>query len=153
MGRIKTREKARSKDTDALDRSAVVGQRMKTAFLRAKRNAAAQTDDNQATPTEYADNLMQSASDDLFHDAVNVSASGMKMMVRQGQKLFRGQREKKTAEKQWENAAPAEQPQTAAPDFQNSICPKEQFPQQSGVTAPEGRLSRQNTGTYILVHE
>ena len=37
MRKIKTREK--EKDIKALDKSAVIGQRMKTAFLRSKRNA------------------------------------------------------------------------------------------------------------------
>ncbi len=46
MSKIKTREKG--KDINVLDKSAVVGQRMKNAFIRSKRNAAALMDDRQA---------------------------------------------------------------------------------------------------------
>ena len=50
--KIKTREKG--KDIKVLDKSAVVGQRMKSAFIRSKKNAEALMDDRQATPNEYA---------------------------------------------------------------------------------------------------
>ena len=46
--KIKTREKG--KDIKVLDKSAVVGQRMKSAFIRSKKNAEALMDDRQATP-------------------------------------------------------------------------------------------------------
>ena len=45
MSKIKTRETG--KDIKVLDKSAVVGQRMKNAFIRSKRNAAALMDDRQ----------------------------------------------------------------------------------------------------------
>lgn len=48
MRKIKTREK--KKDIKALDKSAVIGQRMKTAFLRSKRNTESLMDDRQNTP-------------------------------------------------------------------------------------------------------
>ena len=50
--KIKTREKG--KDIKVLDKSAVAGQRMKSAFIRSKKNAEALMDDRQATPNEYA---------------------------------------------------------------------------------------------------
>ena len=50
MSKIKTREK--SKDIKVLDKSAMIGQRMKSSFLRSKRNAEALMDDRQATPNE-----------------------------------------------------------------------------------------------------
>ena len=49
MRKIKTREK--EKDIKALDKSAVIGQRMKTAFLRSKRNTESLMNDRQNTPT------------------------------------------------------------------------------------------------------
>ena len=71
--KIKTREKG--KDIKVLDKSAVVGQRMKSAFIRSKKNAEALMDDRQATPNEYAADKTELAADDLAHDAANVAAS------------------------------------------------------------------------------
>ena len=48
MSKIKTREK--TKDIKVPDRSAIIGQRMKSAFIRSKKNAEALMDDRQATP-------------------------------------------------------------------------------------------------------
>ena len=122
MSRIKTREKG--KDIKVLDKSAVVGQRMKNAFIRSKRNAAALMDDRQATPSEYAEDKVEFAADDLAHDTANVAVSGTKSAVRQGRKLFQRQREKRAAEKRRENTTPTEQlpasepPQGMAPERQ-----------------------------------
>lgn len=74
--KIKTREKG--KDIKVLDKSAVVGQRMKSAFIRSKKNAEALMDDRQATPNEYAVDKTELAADDLAHDAANVAASARK---------------------------------------------------------------------------
>ena len=67
MSKIKTREK--TKDIKVLDRSAIIGQRMKSAFIRSKKNAEALIDDRQATrigtPRSEAEGQSQSAS--AFH--------------------------------------------------------------------------------------
>ena len=131
--KIKTREKG--KDIKALDKSAVVGQRMKSAFIRSKKNAEALMDDRQATPNEYAADKTELAADDLAHDAANVAASGAKTAVRQGRKLFQRQREKWAAEKRQENTAPAEQ--SHAPGPAQGIAPDAHTPQRNGGTAPE----------------
>ena len=128
--KIKTREKG--KDIKVLDKSAVVGQRMKSAFIRSKKNAEALMDDRQATPNEYAVDKTELAADDLAHDAANVAASGTKTAVRQGRKLFQRQREKWAAEKRQENTPPAEQSQP--PEPAQGIAPDGQ---RSGGTAPE----------------
>ena len=142
MSKIKTREKG--KDIKVLDKSAVVGQRMKSAFIRSKRNAAALMDDRQATPSEYAEDKVEFAADDLAHDTANVAVSGTKTAVRQGRKLFQRQREKRAAEKRRENTAPTEQ--APAPEPPQGIAPEGQTPQRNGGTPPEGRLPRQRTG-------
>ena len=141
MSKIKTRETG--KDIKMLDKSAVVGQRMKNAFIRSKRNAAALMDDRQATPSEYAEDKVEFAADDLAHDTANVAVSGTKTVVRQGRKLFQRQREKRAAEKRRENAAPTEQP--PAPEPSQGTAPEGQPPQRHSGTAPEGRLPRQRT--------
>ena len=133
MSKIKTREK--TKDIKVLDRSAIIGQRMKSAFIRSKKNAEALMDDRQATPNEYAADKTELAADDLAHDAANVAASGAKTAVRQGRKLFQRQREKWAAEKRQENTAPAEQ--SHAPGPAQGIAPDAHTPQRNGGTAPE----------------
>ena len=141
MSKIKTRETG--KDIKVLDKSAVVGQRMKSAFIRSKRNAAALMDDRQATPSEYAEDKVEFAADDLAHDTANVAVSGTKTAVRQGRKLFQRQREKRAAEKRRENTAPTEQ--APAPEPSQGTAPEGQPPQRHSGTTPEGRLPRQRT--------
>ena len=141
MSKIKTREKG--KDIKVLDKSAVVGQRMKSAFIRSKRNAAALMDDRQATPSEYAGDKVEFAADDLAHDTANVAVSGTKTAVRQGRKLFQRQREKRAAEKRRENTAPTEQ--APAPEPSQGTAPEGQTPQRHSGTARSGRLPRQRT--------
>ena len=133
MREIKTREKV--KDIKVLDKSAVVGQRMKNAFIRSKRNAAALMDDRQATPSEYAEDKVEFAADDLAHDTANVAVSGTKTAVRQGRNLFQRQREKRVAEKRRENTAPTEQ--APAPEPSQGTAPEGQTPQRHSGTAPE----------------
>lgn len=145
MSKIKTREKA--KDIRVLDKSAMVGQRMKSAFLRSKRNVEALMDDRQATPNEYAADKTELAADDLAHDAANVAVSGTKTAVRQGRKLFQRQREKWAAEKRQENTAPAEQAHSPGPA--QGIAPDGRTPQRSGGTAPE----RQSLPQYKCMAE
>ena len=139
MREIKTREKV--KDIKVLDKSAVVGQRMKNAFIRSKRNAAALMDDRQASPSEYAEDKVEFAADDLAHDTANVAVSGTKTVVRQGRNLFQRQREKRAAEKRRGNTAPTEQ--APAPEPSQGTAPEGQTPQRHSGTAPEGRLPRQ----------
>lgn len=141
MSKIKTREKG--KDIKVLDKSAVVGQRMKSAFIRSKRNAAALMDDRQGTPSEYAEDKVEFAADDLAHDTANGVVSGAKTAVRQGRKLFQRQREKRAAEKRRENTAPTEQ--APAPESSQGMAPEGQPPQRNSGISPEGRLPRQRT--------
>jgi len=145
MKKIKIRERAKGKDIKVLDKSAVVGQRMKNAFIRSKQSAAALMDDRQATPSEYAEDKAQFAADDLVHDTANVAVSGTKTAVQQGRKLFQRQREKTAAGNRRENTAPTEQSQTPSPEPQTGALPEGQRPQQPSGTAPEGKLPRQRT--------
>lgn len=141
MSKIKTRETG--KDIKVLDKSAVVGQRMKNAFIRSKRNAAALMDDRQATPSEYAEDKVEFAADDLAHDTANMAVSGTKTAARQGRKLFQRQREKRAAEKRRENTAPTEQAPTPEPS--QGTAPEGQTPQRHSGTAQERRFPRQRT--------
>ena len=141
MREIKTREKC--KDIKVLDKSNLVGQRMKNAFIRSKRNAEALMDDRQATPSEYAEDKVEFAVDDLAHDTANVAVSGTKTAVRQGRKLFQRQREKRAEEKRRENTDPTEQPPALEPSQGTAL--EGQTPQRHSGTPPEGRLPSQRT--------
>lgn len=135
MRKIKTREK--EKDIKALDKSAVIGQRMKTAFLRSKRNAESlmDKDDRQNTPTGYAVDQVEFAADDLGHDAVNAAASGTKLAIKQGRNLFQRQREKRASEGGREHTTPAEQAPASEP-----VDLGRQIPWQGGDSPPVNRF-------------
>lgn len=63
MGRIKTRESA--KDIKVLDKAAVVSERMKTALVRSKDQAENLMDDGQISPSEYAEDKIRYAAEDV----------------------------------------------------------------------------------------
>lgn len=142
MSKIKTREKG--KGIKVLDKSAVVGQRMKNAFIRSKRNAEALMDDRQATPSEYAGDKVEFAADDLAHDTANMAVSGTKTVIRQERKLFQRQREKRAAEKRRENTAPTEQ--APAPEPSQGMASEGRLPRQRTDPPRDGQHPRQGTG-------
>lgn len=135
MRKIKTREK--EKDIKALDKSAVIGQRMKTAFLRSKRNTESLMNDRQNTPTGYAVDQVELAADDLGHDAANAAVSGTKLAIKQGRNLFQRQREKRASEGGQEHTAPAEQAPASEP-----VDLGRQIPWQGGDSPPVNWLPR-----------
>ena len=63
MGRIKTRESV--KDIKILDKVAVVSERMKTALVRSKDQAENLMDDGQISPSEYAEDKIRYAAEDV----------------------------------------------------------------------------------------
>ena len=63
MPEIKTREKV--KDIKVLDKAAVAGERMKQAFVRSKDQAENLLDDGQVSPSEYAEDKIRYAAEDV----------------------------------------------------------------------------------------
>ena len=63
LGRIKTRES--TKDIKVLDKVAVVSERMKTALVRSKDQAENLMDDGQISPSEYAEDKIRYAAEDV----------------------------------------------------------------------------------------
>lgn len=63
MGKIKTRESV--KDIKILDKAAVVSERMKTALIRSKDQAENLMDDGQISPSEYAEDKIRYAAEDV----------------------------------------------------------------------------------------
>lgn len=63
MSKIKTRESV--KDIKAIDKAAVVSQRMKNALVRSKDQVENLMDDGQVTPSEYAEDKIKYAAEDV----------------------------------------------------------------------------------------
>ena len=63
MSRIKTRESV--KDIKVIDKAAVASERMKTALVRSKDQFENLMDDGQGTPSEYAEDKIRYAAEDV----------------------------------------------------------------------------------------
>ena len=63
MSRIKTRESV--KDIKVIDKAAVASERMKTALVRSKDQFENLMDDGQVTPSEYAEDKIRYAAEDV----------------------------------------------------------------------------------------
>lgn len=85
MSRIKTKESVRN--IKVLDKSVIVGQRMKNAFIRTKEKAAGLSDERQGTPNEFAEDTVLHGAEDMVVDITSLA----------------GQRAKKAAQKRRED--------------------------------------------------
>ncbi len=97
MSKIKTRETV--KDIKVLDKAAVAGERMKDAFIRTKDTVQNLSDDGQVSPTEYAEDKIQYAAQDVAEDTGRAVSSGTKKAVNKGKEAYRQHREIKKATK------------------------------------------------------
>lgn len=97
MSKIKTRETV--KDIKVLDKAAVAGERMKDAFIRTKDTVQNLSDDGQISPTEYAEDKIQYAAQDVAEDTGRAVSSGTKKAVNKGKEAYRQHREIKKATK------------------------------------------------------
>ena len=86
MSRIKTRESVRN--IKVLDKSAIVGQRMKNAFIRTKEKAAGLSEDRQATPNEFAEDTVLRVSEDFAVDTVSLAGQRAKKMAQKRRQEF-----------------------------------------------------------------
>ena len=66
MPDIKTREIV--KDVKVIDKAAVAGERMRSAFVRTKDQAENLMDDGQASPSEYAEDKIRYAVEDTTRE-------------------------------------------------------------------------------------
>jgi len=146
MKKIKTREQV--KNIKLLDKSAIVGERMKTAFIRSKENAARLMDDEQATPSEYAGDKVQYAAEDISREMVSASVTGTKAAVSRGREAFRRQKLRK--EKIKTREAEAQGTQTAAGhmteqninlQYPNQVKPAAEI-QQNGLRRQSGAANK-----------
>ena len=98
MPEIKTRETV--KDIKVLDKASVAGERMKQAFIRSKDTAQNLMDDGQVTPSEYAEDKIRYAAEDVVHDAGHAIKKETDKAVDKGRRAFREHRREKRLERQ-----------------------------------------------------
>ena len=113
MGKIKTRETV--KNVKAIDKAAIAGERMKNAFIRSKDGTENLMDDRQVTPSEYAEDKVLYAAEDISHDAAHLAGSGIKTAANKGKEAFQRQRAEKAAEKLRERSPTYEPPTSEQP--------------------------------------
>lgn len=115
MNQIKTRQNA--KDIKLLDKAAVASQRMKTALIRSKDQAENLLDDGQVSPSEYAEDKIQYAVEDLTDRVGHDVTSTAKKAVQKGKESYKQHREDarlRDLEERFRNYDP-EFAQTASP--------------------------------------
>ena len=100
MGRIKTRESV--KDIKILDKAAVASERMKTALVRSKDQAENLMDDGQVSPSEYAEDKIRYAAEDVT-DQVWHEVSGQTKKSLKGARRHTGSDAMKSASTKMKN--------------------------------------------------
>ena len=98
MPEIKTRETV--KDIKILDKAAVAGERMKHAFVRSKDTAQNLMDDGQVSPSEYAEDKIKYAAEDVTYDTGHAIKKETDKAVDKGREAFREHRREKRLERQ-----------------------------------------------------
>ena len=97
MSKIKTKESV--KDIKALDKAAVASERMKTALIRSKDQMQNLMDDGQVSPSEYAEDKIKYAAEDVVDHVGHDVSSGTKKAVNKGKEAYREHREEKRIQK------------------------------------------------------
>ena len=141
MGKIKTRETV--KNVKAIDKAAVAGERMKNAFIRSKDRTETLMDDRQVTPSEYAEDKVLYAAEDISHDAAHLAGSGIKTAANKGKEAFQRQRAEKAAEKLREHSPTPEPPASEQP----SPAEHWQTPSSAQTNAPNATPAKQPKAT------
>jgi len=97
LGRIKTRESV--KDIKILDKAAVASERMKTALVRSKDQAENLMDDGQISPSEYAEDKIRYAAEDVTDQVWHEVSGQTKKAIEKGKKAHREHRNEKRIHK------------------------------------------------------
>lgn len=93
MPDIKTREIV--KDVKVIDKAAVAGERMRSAFVRTKDQAENLMDDGQASPSEYAEDKIRYAVEDTTREVSHEAKNAAKKAVEKGREAHRQHKEAK----------------------------------------------------------
>ena len=113
-----------------LDKTAVISERMKTALIRSKDQAANLLDDGQVSPSEYAEDKIQYAVEDVADQIGHDVTSGTKRAVQKGKEAYRQHREDARLRKAEERV------HNYDPEFRKTASPRQ---------SAAGRNARQNT--------
>ena len=105
MSKIKTREIA-EKGIKTLDKAAVVGGRMKSAYIRTREKAVDTVAPRQESANEYAGEQVDHTAEDFSREIVHDVGSGTQRAVQKGREVFQKQREKAAKKKESENTPP-----------------------------------------------
>lgn len=97
LSRIKTRESV--KDIKVLDKTAVVSERMKTALVRSKDQAENLMDDGQISPSEYAEDKIRYAAEDVTDQVWHEVSAQTKKAIEKGKEAHREHRNEKRIRK------------------------------------------------------
>ena len=93
MPDIKTREIV--KGVKVIDKAAVAGERMRSAFVRTKDQAENLMDDGQASPSEYAEDKIRYAVEDTTREVGHEAKNAAKKTVEKGREAHRRYKETK----------------------------------------------------------
>ena len=97
MSKIKTRENV--KNIKIIDKAAVASERMKNALVRSKDQFENLMDDGQVTPSEYAEDKIKYAAEDVADRVGHDVSSETKRAVNKGKEAYRQHREEKRIQK------------------------------------------------------
>lgn len=102
MADIKT--KNTKKDIKIFDKASTVGDKMKDSYIRTKNNAENLADDGHNSPTEYAENNIRSAVEDVTKDTVRGVKNTTKSAYKKGRELYRTHKDVKQAKRSIDSA-------------------------------------------------
>lgn len=97
MADIKT--KNTKKDIKIFDKASTVGDKMKDSYIRTKNNAENLADDGHNSPTEYAENNIRSAVEDVTKDTARGVKNTTKSAYKKGRELYRTHKDIKQAKR------------------------------------------------------
>ena len=94
------KKKETVKDIRVLDKAAVAGERMKQVFIRSKDAAENLMDDGQVSPSEYAEDKIRYAAEDVVDETGHVIKKETDKVVEKGREALREHRREKRLERQ-----------------------------------------------------
>lgn len=95
MADIKTRNT--KKDIKIFDKASTVGDKMKSTYVRTKNNAENLADDGHNSPTDYAENNIRSAVENVTKDTARGVKNTTKSAYKKGRELYRTHKDIKQA--------------------------------------------------------
>jgi hypothetical protein len=136
LSKIKTKETV--KDIKVLDKAAVASQRMKTALVRSKNQFGNLMDNEQSSPSEYAEDKIRYTAEDITERVGHDVSTGAKKAVQKEMETYREHRSKQRFEK---NEQRVETYQEQRRNNSDRSEPRQEPPQTVGAKKAETRRS------------